>query len=290
MTKAFNGNYITEYRAKNGLTQAKFAAKFNAYLKEHGIESTYSNKGISMWENGNREPQNIDIVKALASFIDVSVENLCSGDNGCEMSANIERKKNDDMNYSSEIESVLFGDNSENKDGTITSRFWEFIPIEYTYDESDDPAYFEPWSRCADDIINYTRDAKELDEYAFRSYLCDYVYENSDEINSGEELMRYMFDRFDTEHICEMYSCFLADDVASYEYGAGLPQSFTIKDCDVIDKHYTSKGMLVRIQTTISMNRSAYNQMYRDYCELVGHKQVTNLVSENKAALKDLIK
>ena len=79
MTKSFNGNYITEYREKNNLTQAKFAAKFNAYLKEHGMEGDYSNKSVSMWENGNREPQNLDITKLLAEFIGVSVDTICNG-------------------------------------------------------------------------------------------------------------------------------------------------------------------------------------------------------------------
>lgn len=289
MTKAFNGNYITEYRAKNKLTQMKFAAKFNAYLKECGIESTYKDKAISMWENGNREPQNIDIVKALADFIGVSVENLCGGDCGCETSLKFGRKKHDDIDSSSEIESILFGDNTENDDGTITSRFWEFIPIEYCYEKSNDLACFEPWSRRAIDIIGYTCETKELDTYSFRSCVCDYVYENMDGIKSSEDLMRYLFDRFDDEHICEMYSCFLDTDISAYESDARLPHSFTIKDCVAIDKHYTTKGLLVRIETTFSMNQNAYNQMYRDYCELAGHERVKDLVSKNKATLKVFI-
>ena len=41
MSKSFNGNCIYEYRNKNKITQDKFAQKFNAFLKEKGINAEY---------------------------------------------------------------------------------------------------------------------------------------------------------------------------------------------------------------------------------------------------------
>lgn len=108
MTKSFNGNYITEYREKNNLTQAKFAAKFNAYLKEHGMEGDYSNKSVSMC--GNREPQNLDITKLLAEFIGVSVDTIC---NGVHIETTKQVREYPDVNdivSSWEIDEFVFGD------------------------------------------------------------------------------------------------------------------------------------------------------------------------------------
>ena len=48
--------------------------------------------------------------------------------------------------------------------------------------------------------------------------------------------------------------------------------------------------MLIRIETTISMNQNAYNKMYRDYCDMVGYERAKNLVNKNKKSLKDFIK
>lgn len=79
-TTQINGNIITEFREKNNLTQDKFARNFNSFLNQKGIKANYTNKTISMWENGNREPKDIQTFKALADFLEVSVETLCTYD------------------------------------------------------------------------------------------------------------------------------------------------------------------------------------------------------------------
>lgn len=99
-----------------------------------------------------------------------------------------------------------------------------------------------------------------------------------------------IFFSYIVNHTLYVDTCFLANDTGAYELSAGLPESFTIKDCQVIDKHYTSQGMLIRIETTISMNQNAYNKMYRDYCDMVGYERAKNLVNKNKKSLKDFIK
>lgn len=81
--QGINGDLITKYREQNRLTQAKFATRLNKKLGESGVEATYSDKAISMWENGNRQPADINVIKAIAELLEVTLDELCGNVCAC---------------------------------------------------------------------------------------------------------------------------------------------------------------------------------------------------------------
>lgn len=280
MGKSFNGNYITEYREKNHLTQAKFVTKFNAYLKEHGIEGDYSNKSISMWENGNREPQNLDIIKLLADFIGVSVDTICNG-------VHIETTKSfreypdvNDIVSSWEINEFVFGDIERKDRETIVSSFWQFVPIYFDFKNDNNPGYFELWAHSAEDITNALEDACEIEKFYFKQYLCAFALDSASDIESGYVLSEYLFDRFSIEHLVDMYDCFLGCDLEEYTKKHEIDKIEFNSEC--VEEKYTSEGLLLRIETTAKISQEIFDTMYREYCEQNGLEIASALANKNK--------
>lgn len=288
MTKSFNGNYITEYREKNNLTQAKFAAKFNAYLKEHGMEGDYSNKSVSMWENGNREPQNLDITKLLAEFIGVSVDTIC---NGVHIETTKQVREYPDVNdivSSWEIDEFVFGDIERKDRETIVSSFWQFVPIYFNFKDDDTPGYFELWAHSSEDITRALEDACEIDELYFNQYLCDFVLNSASDIENGYVLSEYLFYRFNIDHLVDMYGSFLACDLLAYVKEHELDEIDFHSEC--VEKIYTSEGLLLKIETTAKISQEIFDMMYREYCEQNGLENASALASKNKKPLNYYIK
>ena len=285
MGKSFNGNYITEYREKNHLTQAKFVAKFNAYLKEHGIE--YSNKSISMWENGNREPQNLDIIKLLADFIGVSVDTICNG-------VHIETTKSfreypdvNDIVSSWEINEFVFGDIERKDRETIVSSFWQFVPVYFDFRNDNNPGYFELWAHSAEDITSALEDACKIDKLEFNQYLCEFVLNSVSDIESGYVLSEYLFDRFNIEHLIDMFECFLGCDLADYAEKHEIDKIDFDSKC--VEEIYTSEGLLLRIETTARIPQEIFDTMYREYCEQNGLENASALANKNKKTASFLL-
>lgn len=284
MTKSFNGNYITEYREKNNLTQAKFADKFNAYLKEHGIDGTYSNKAISMWENGNREPQNLDVTKALAEFIGVSIEALCNTAETVSVCFRRTYRNPENKFFSDELKEFVFGVTKFFDNENIKSSFWTFVPIDINLLSDFDPGALDLDYESVFDIKRELKDAKIINQYELNDYLCDYVIENKSFIKDGQMLSRFLFNRFNPESLREIYETFLYDDANNYadEYGYNVEISI---DCKVIDAIYTTAGLLIRIETSAEMPEEIFNQMHREFCNEIGFERVSDIsVKNNKTA------
>ena len=280
MGKSFNGNYITEYREKNHLTQAKFVAKFNAYLKEHGIDGGYSNKSISMWENGNREPQNLDIIKLLADFIGVSVDTICNGVHIETVKSFREYPDVNDIVSSWEIDEFVFGDIERKDRETIVSSFWQFVPIYFDFENDDNPGYFELWAHSSEDITNALEDACKIDKLEFNQYLCEFVLNSVSDIESGYVLSEYLIDRFNIDHLIDMFECFLGCDLADYAKKHEIDKIDFDSKC--VEEIYTSEGLLLRIETTAKISQEIFDTMYREYCEQNGLENASALANKNK--------
>ena len=67
------------FRTMNSLTQSKFAIMLNMKLSEMSADITYNNKSISMWEKGERLPDNPLVWLAIADLMNVSVDLLMRG-------------------------------------------------------------------------------------------------------------------------------------------------------------------------------------------------------------------
>lgn len=288
MKKSFNGNCITEFRDKNHMTQAKFAIKFNAYLSEKGIGGNYSNKSISMWENGNREPQNLDIIKALADFLGVSIDEICNNNEMKEPPDRYIRQQPDcDMWFSEQIEEFVFGNVQRIDAETITSSFWQFVSVEYFDLESyipmsyrNSPSCFDMMAKCVEDITERLKDAEIVDINTFRCFLCDYVLSVSGNIIDGNDLYEYLFVRFDKEYLRQQYECFLSCDLDSYTEDRGIDK-IDIEN-RLLNAIYTSKGLLVQLETTAHISQENFNMLYRECCESSGLGLGSGISSKNK--------
>lgn len=71
---------LRDFRKMHSLTQSKFALMLNAMLKEMNADIHYNNKSISMWEKGERLPDNPLVWLAIADLMTVSLDVLMRGD------------------------------------------------------------------------------------------------------------------------------------------------------------------------------------------------------------------
>ncbi len=71
---------LKEFRKIHSLTQSKFALMLNAKLEDMGAGITYNNKSISMWEKGERLPDNPLIWLAIADMMAITIDLLMTGD------------------------------------------------------------------------------------------------------------------------------------------------------------------------------------------------------------------
>lgn len=238
--QGINGDLITKYREENKLTQAKFASRLNKKLNENGVEATYSDKAISMWENGNRQPADINVLKALADMLNVSLDELCGKE--FEENALSQNSNDNDINYFDkisidEVGHLLCIDNDdveidydlsmfnsgkliarkeEKKSGTDkefvreTREFWLAITLEpLATDIVFSRTYY--WDNGIELFEKYTKGAHIIDKEEFDLY----IYENIPTDYFGSPVVK----------IHEMHS-------------------YTINDEKYLEKH--KKGYIVR--------------------------------------------
>ena len=295
MSKSFNGNCIYEYRNKNKITQDKFAQKFNAFLKEKGINAEYNNKSISAWESGNREPQSLEIVKALADFLDVGIEKLSN----CletvaietdEITENPKRVHKDpnDTYYSDELKEFVFGNIRHIDDDKIASSFWMFVPIDIDLSKNgvSDPGALDLWYESVDEIKSEIKDEQAINPFYFHGYLCDFLVANNYMLNDSWRLERYLYDRFNGESLCEIYSVFLGNDFSIFAMEHGLEDTIRV-DCVPVEEIYTSKGLLIQVESTAEMSQEDFDLMHREWCEKIGLAKASDVEEKNKMAVAD---
>ena len=295
MSKSFNGNYIYEYRDKNHLTQGKFAQKFNAFLKEKGIDTEYNNKSISAWESGNREPQSLEIVKALAEFLGVGIEELsnCAETVTIETAEITEKPKRvhrdpNETCSSDELKEFVFGNIRHIDDDKIASTFWMFVPIDIDLSKKgvSDPGALGLWYESVDDIKSEIEDAQIVDSYDFREHLCDFIVSNTDMLDVSWRLKRYLYDRFNGEALCEIFGVFLWDDFAIFAEEHELQDKIKV-NCAPIEEIYTSKGLLIQVESTAEMSQEVFDLMHREWCEKIGLAKASDVEEKNKMAVAD---
>lgn len=65
----FSGCLIKEFRKKKGLTRRQLADAIGANVST-----------VSGWENGSKQPGNIELMNQIATIFDCSIQDLCEGD------------------------------------------------------------------------------------------------------------------------------------------------------------------------------------------------------------------
>lgn len=287
--KSFDGDLITRYRDKENITQSKFAKRLNDRLKEKGVEGKkYRDTTISMWENGNREPQNLAVIKVIANMIGVSLDELCcnvSNEKGEIEAMEKESKKKTGKDifigeikqvvrkeeYSNEIALFMSGivlpdsfyKNFECCFDTLTSEFWMFQPFEIS--DYDDISHLCSYEQGIDSINEFS-DAKLIDEKEFNSIMCDKIIEQMRWHEwSADNLYDYLYNRFD-EVALSYFDCFLPNDLDEI-YGDMI--EFKWKPLEVLSKHYTTNGVLFRVRQTISCNAELFKQLFVDYAKVM---------------------
>lgn len=287
--KSFDGDLITRYRDKENITQSKFAKRLNDRLKEKGVEGKkYRDTTISMWENGNREPQNLAVIKVIANMIGVSLDELCcnvSNEKGEIEAMEKEPKKKTGIDifieeikqvvrkeeYSNEIALFMSGivlpdsfyENIECCFDTLTSEFWMFQPFEIS--DYDDISHLCSYEQGIDSINEFS-DAKLIDEKEFNSIMCDKIIEQMRWHEwSADNLYDYLYNRFD-EGALSYFDCFLSNDLDEI-YGDMI--EFKWKPLEVLSKHYTTNGVLFRVRQTISCNAELFKQLFVDYAKVM---------------------
>lgn len=78
------GENVKQFRKARKMTQTEFANMLSAKLNEMGMNINYNNKSVSMWENGERVPDNAIVWVAVSQLLEITVDNLLKGE--CEQS------------------------------------------------------------------------------------------------------------------------------------------------------------------------------------------------------------
>ena len=288
--KSFDGDLITRYRGQERLTQRKFAKRLNDRLKEKGIkDKEYSGTTISMWENGNREPQNLAVIKVIANMIGVSLDELC-----CNVS--IDKKENKVMEketekdvlledlikvqprkeHSKEIavfaSGIILPDNFINNWGeehldSLTSEFWMFQPIEVCEEDEEWTSLFI-YEKGVDAMMRECEGAELVTKEEFQGLMCDNILEQMKEFEwDSERLYDYLYYRFG-DCALSLFECFLSDRLSEI-YGDMV--DFKFQPLEILSKHYTTNGVLFRVRQTISCNIELFKQLVTDYSsEIIG--------------------
>lgn len=304
--KSFDGDLITRYRDKEKLTQSKFAKRLNDRLKEKGFEGKkYRDTTISMWENGNREPQNLAVIKVIANMIGVSLDELCcnvSNEKGgievmekeptkktgidifIEEIKQVRRKEE----YSNEIALFMSGivlpdsfyENFECCFDTLTSEFWMFQPIE-VYETDEEWNALHIYEEGIDAMMDEFEGTELVTEQEFRGLMCDNIVEQMKEFKwDSERLYDYLYYRFN-ESTLSYFDCFLPNDLDEI-YGDII--DFKWKPLEVLSKHYTTNGVLFRVRETISCNAELFKQLFVDYTNVI----IGDVASINQKTIEKL--
>lgn len=304
--KSFDGDLITRYRDKENITQSKFAKRLNDRLKEKGVEGKkYRDTTISMWENGNREPQNLAVIKVIANMIGVSLDELCCNVSIDKKENEVMEKENKKQNgrdcfikelaqmkrkgeYSNEIALFMSGivlpdsfyENFECCFDTLTSEFWMFQPIEVC-EEDEDWNALHIYEKGLDAMMNECEGTELVTEEEFQGLMCDNILEQMKEFKwDSERLYGYLYYRFD-EGALSYFDCFLPNDLDEI-YGDMI--EFKWKPLEVLSKHYTTNGVLFRVRQTISCNAEFFKQLFVDYAKVM----VGDVASINQKTVEEL--
>lgn len=273
--QGINGDLITEYREKNKLTQAKFASRLNKKLSESGVDGTYSDKAISMWENGNRQPADINVLKALAKTIGVSLDELCfmnENEEETQQDSSDEDKVKEIVEYMNKFiadnQQKIFDcyalgmyncaetinrDYSDCNNMKEVKEFWLSIPLEplTAGDVACESQY--AWDNGYEIFEEYTKGAKQVSEKEFRALVLNYLLDNAYDLKKNYDenvAVDYVDYRFEGGVHSGSYEMFLSSDLSAL--------GIDIKDVTVypIVEYYIDKGMLLRlgVELTGSLN------------------------------------
>lgn len=302
--QGINGDLITKYREQNRLTQAKFATRLNKKLGESGVEATYSDKAISMWENGNRQPADINVLKAIAKTIGVSLDALCFMDE--EKEAPQKEEHSDEENK--KAKELLCNFINENIDTIVECRelamyccaetieqdfsdinnakevkeFWLSVPLEPLATGDITWASQYGWDDGHDLFDEYTNGAKQISEWDFRANVLNYLLENEFYLRENYDAdfaVNYVDLRFDPENHIDFYYMFLRDCLD--ELGLDMDE---VK-VDVVKSYYTDKGMLLRIR--VSLRGAGINILKINCCNILD--DADKWKETNKKAIEELI-
>lgn len=76
------GENVKQYRKARKLTQNEFANLLSDKLKSMGMNINYNNKSVSMWENGERVPDNAIVWVAVSELLNITIDTLLKGECG----------------------------------------------------------------------------------------------------------------------------------------------------------------------------------------------------------------
>lgn len=276
--QGIDGDLITKYREKNKLTQAKFAVRLNKKLSENGIDSNYSDKAISMWENGNRKPADINVLKALAKIIGVSLDELClmNDEDKNEItqqdsSSDIKEEKlldyvNDFINTNQQeiLDCKALGmyNCAKTKERVCVDgnnikevkEFWLSIPLEPLSNGDVAWASQYMWYDGYALFEEYTKGAKQVSEKEFKVLILNYLLDNAQNLKENYDenvAVDYVNYRFEGGIHRDYYDMFLSDELSSLK--------IDVNDVDVypIQDFYTNKGLLLKMGVEITGKASS---------------------------------
>lgn len=303
--QGINGDLITEYREKNKLTQAKFASKLNKKLSENGLDATYSDKAISMWENGNRQPADIDVLKALAKTIGVSLDELCFM-NDDEEEPQQDTKNEDEATAIVEYLNKFVDDNQQiifdcyalgmyNCAKTIkidcidsntikeVKEFWLSIPFEPLAVGDVVWASHYVWDDGYELFEEYTKGAKQVSEKEFRALVLNYLLDNA----------YYLKNNYDENVAVDYVDYRFEGGLHSEPYGMALLSDLSALGIDIEDvttypiaEYYTDKGMILRLGVELTGKSNSFVKMLA--CNILDDSDKWTEV--NKKSIEELLK
>lgn len=289
--QGINGDLITSFRKKQKLTQAKFAEKLNQKLKDAGIDASYTDKAISMWENGNRQPADINVLRGIAELLEISLDKLCGFENNSKDNTAKNRKVEIDaelyerlldlsvdnidnadffisvFNSGALIKEEIIDDNVEGKTIKQVREFWRFRAI--AIDEAE-------YGQVVDDSeimdMGYIRrnavQANVISEYEFYGLAYDYLMRHGEELSSkldtyetienvdGETVTAFAqgyINRFDIDFQLGFYDLVLFDD---------MMYDSIVKDVSIKEYYYTNKGLFMKYRVEVTGDKYLFDEMY----------------------------
>lgn len=303
--QGINGDLITEYRERNKLTQAKFASRLNKQLSENGVTATYSDKAISMWENGNRQPADINVLKALAKTIGVSLDELCFM-NEVEEEVQKDTINKDQTTAMVEYLNKFVEDNQQiifdcyalgmyNCAETIKTEcidvntikvvkeFWLSIPFEPLAVDDVVWASHYVWDDGYELFEEYTKGANQVSEQEFRALVLNYLLDNANDLKKNYDenfAVDYVDYRFEGGLHSEPYEKVLSSDLSALGIDVEDVKTYPIAD------YYTDKGLILRVGVEVTGKSISFVKM------LAGNilENSDKWTQANKKSIEELLK
>lgn len=288
--QGINGDLITEYREKNMLTQAKFASRLNKKLSESGVDGTYSDKAISMWENGNRQPADINVLKALAKTIGVSLDELCFMNENNESCSNNSCCQNDDddedacqrfvetiYKFRNENEdrlkecieismyksAMMVESNWSDSNPNETKEFWLPVPFEPLEMGDVTWAWYYWWDGAYEWFEEHTKGAKQISEEEFKACVLNYLLNNAESLRKNYDenvAVDYVKYRFSEEAQKNFYESILFEQLSDL---CGFDSNGV--SVSVVGKYYTDKGMILRMRVDLRGEINSFIKLFACY-------------------------